>query len=577
MTYHACLAHAPWMIVLLAAVADGADSTLTAPELKKQLGNGQLILSPVGVANRGTTIDAILHRENLRYKGDKTRVLLVGRSSWESRAIGEALLWYYRDADAAPFRDKFLLSAVPTLFPDPGNSATSQFPPQGTAYHGTNEAGPTYLWRWIGMHAPDLVVDVQELSESQTWHIPEMKYEGRDRLRAALHPSATGREDELATALVREAASETGRIPAIRVNTAGQKAESFLPRLLQTLQTHGFRGPSLARQELQRRSDRSPRQVARQLSRHYGHDLKPVVYIPAMALVGRLRLGQLTDDASHAADVQQIVAPYFAGEVDATPTNGSGLSGHLVFAELASRSDGTTRSTYIGLARKAADLAFDSDGLMPYHNEMSDALFMGGPILAHVGALTGNSRYYDACIKHLRGMRELVLRDDGLYRHSPLDEAAWGRGNGFPALGLAWCLTHWPADRGDQDELLDMFRRHMSTLIAHQDEMGCWHQVIDHPHTYRELSCTCMITVAMARGVRLGWLEAETYRPVIERAWYAIRSRVAADGRLVDVCTGTGKQDTLADYYHRPAILGPDSRGGAMALLAATEMAAYQQ
>ena len=45
---------------------------------------------------------------------------------------------------------------------------------------------------------------------------------------------------------------------------------------------------------------------------------------------------------------------------------------------------------------------------------------------------------------------------------------------------------------------------------------------------------------------------------------------------LVDVCTGTGKQKNLRAYYDRMAILGKDARGGAMALLVSTEMAAWQ-
>jgi hypothetical protein len=50
--------------------------------------------------------------------------------------------------------------------------------------------------------------------------------------------------------------------------------------------------------------------------------------------------------------------------------------------------------------------------------------------------------------------------------------------------------------------------------------------------------------------------------------------RVAEDGSLVDVCTGTGaKQDCDISYYlHRDAIFGADDRGGAMGLTAALEM-----
>jgi hypothetical protein len=45
---------------------------------------------------------------------------------------------------------------------------------------------------------------------------------------------------------------------------------------------------------------------------------------------------------------------------------------------------------------------------------------------------------------------------------------------------------------------------------------------------------------------------------------------------LVNVCTGTGKQKTLEDYFKRPAINGRDDRGGAMGLLFAVELLAAE-
>ncbi len=44
-------------------------------------------------------------------------------------------------------------------------------------------------------------------------------------------------------------------------------------------------------------------------------------------------------------------------------------------------------------------------------------------------------------------------------------------------------------------------------------------------------------------------------------------------GVLLDVSESTNKQRTLEDYLHRAAILDRDPRGGAMALIFATEMA----
>ena len=76
----------------------------------------------------------------------------------------------------------------------------------------------------------------------------------------------------------------------------------------------------------------------------------------------------------------------------------------------------------------------------------------------------------------------------------------------------------------------------------------------------------------MARGIRLGWLDSKTYRPIVDRAWRALAAHITGDGAIVDICTSTGSQATLRQYLDRAAISGFDDRGGAMALLAALEM-----
>jgi len=118
---------------------------------------------------------------------------------------------------------------------------------------------------------------------------------------------------------------------------------------------------------------------------------------------------------------------------------------------------------------------------------------------------------------------------------------------------------------------------HLTALAPHQDASGMWHQVIDHPESYREFTSTCMIAYAMIRGVKEGWLPKAEFEPRYLRAWDGIKLRIDLEGRgLVDVCTGTGKQNTLEDYFLRTAIQGKDDRGGAMALILATELAAMK-
>src|SRR5947208_6454099 len=90
--------------------------------------------------------------------------------------------------------------------------------------------------------------------------------------------------------------------------------------------------------ENRERLARTPRQVAEQLAAAYGHKLDQVAYIPALPLVAKLRLSDLTGDRKYADEVNAIVAPFLRGDKTPVPKAGSDQAGHLIFAELAVRS-----------------------------------------------------------------------------------------------------------------------------------------------------------------------------------------------------------------------------------------------
>lgn len=496
----------------------------------------------VGVTASGSPIHASVDREALNPNGSSPRVLVVAGLDGRDESV---------DLAAALARDRsekgYVLSAVLNAFPD--RPPVEDFPPAGPAYGGESVEAQ-YLWRFIGMLAPDLVVD----------------------LRTDEAPS------ELERALNRGAEpAGVGRIPGatLRLSADGKSPDTMSIDALERLsQLASSLGVSQARSELRARLAREPLDMARQLEEAYGHTLDSAVYIPALALVGRLRLGDL-DGSSRVSDVKRIVAPFLEGENSLGPRpTGSHLAGHLIFADLYER---TREDAYLDLARSAADLGFETDGSlrlsMPFHNEMSDSVFMGCAILARVGRLTGESRYFRMALRHLRFVQSLDRRPDGLYRHSPLDHAAWGRGNGFPALGLALALSDWPREEPGYREVLDSLRGHLRALARHQDPSGAWHQIVDRAESYREFSSTAMIGFAITRGLRNGWLDRGEFEPVADLAWSAVQARVAADATLVDVCRSTGRQDSLRAYFDREAILGRDDRGGAMALLISTERA----
>lgn len=560
-----------------------------------------VIRSNIGVTRLGTKIPCLLTQEGLDLKSSKVRVLVISGldgSAASTAATMELLEWFHASKEGRKLHDVIEIAAVPIANPDgwasgtgPGNLSKGfparNYPPKGNAYNSKTDPEAAYLWRWIGLHAPEQVWVIGERKDSALMAALRKHRPAGIGLVTTISMSFSdirlGEKERLKSQVLfaRKMLAATARLHreyenALRGNRdGGKRKNASIPPHLKT---------SSARAEMIRRINRSPIEIARQLGKRYGHRLGNVAYIPALALIGRLRLGELTNDPSHRQDVEKIVAPYFTGK---KPTfgkrvSGSMMPGHLVFGELArTETDPANKARYIALARRAADLGFDENGKMkrsmPAHSEMSDAVFMGCPILTQVGKLTGETKYYDMAFRHMRFMLKLNLREDGLHRHSPLNETAWGRGNGFPALGLVLCLSDLPEDYSGRAEMLAAFRAHMAAMARHQDPTGMWHQVVDHDESYRELTVTCMTTFAMIRGIRKGWLDEKTYGPIVRRAFTALTTRIAPDATLVDVCTGTGKQRSLRAYFDRTAILGHDDRGGAMSLLVTTEMARWQQ
>ena len=447
-------------------------------------------------------------------------VLLMGGLSGDdesSRIVAQELRSYESG------KPTFRLIAIAVANPD---GSKLSFPPGGVAYRDNPVAHG--LWRWIGVQAPDLVLIVG------------------------------GDEAKLGDALSQNMVAGIGEIPARRLD-----AKSGILSAVK-----GTIAMSEAHRETNRRQVRLPQQLAEELAGLYGHDFDQVTYLPGMALIGRMRLGQV-------AEVEQLAAPYINGSKNPLGARPSSLTlaGHLVFAELAER---TGNPRYTELVRKAADLGFDEHGAMkesmPFHDEMSDSVFMGTSILVKAGKLTGERKYFDMAARHLAFMEKLDLRPDGLYRHSPLTDAAWGRGNAFPALGLALTLTDFPKDHPDYGRILLAYRQLMASLAKYQDRDGMWHEVIDEPGSYAETSATSMIAFSMLRGLRNGWIDRTAYQPRVDRAWKGVLARIGPQGVLLDVCESTNKQKTLEDYLQRAASLDKDVRGGGMALLFATEM-----
>jgi len=133
-------------------------------------------------------------------------------------------------------------------------------------------------------------------------------------------------------------------------------------------------------------------------------------------------------------------------------------------------------------------------------------------------------------------------------------------------------LSELPRDTEGYAHALQGYRSLMAALLPLQTREGLWRNVVDHPGAYAEFSATAMIGFALQRGLKRGWISGREYQHAVDHAWLAVNSRTSSSGTFIDVCESTARMTSLDQYLKRAAILGEDARGGAMAMLFATEL-----
>mgnify|MGYP001570506271 CR=1 FL=1 len=312
-----------------------------------------------------------------------------------------------------------------------------------------------------------------------------------------------------------------------------------------------------------------PLAIARVLAARY--PAQPIMsYIPALSWSGSLRLSVLTGESRWRDKAVREMQPFISGETPAIaePYRLTSLAGHLALAELGILENNDAARGRALLAAEWVIARPPAEGFR-FATGWTDDMFMLSSVIARLASAEGASRLGTV----LTTYADRLQRPDGLFVHAADGPHAWGRGNGFALLGVTEALTRLPESWPSRAAVLNIYRTHVKALAAHQSDDGSWRQVIDEPSSYRELTATAMIVAALSRGVARGWIDRATYLPLINRGWTAVAARVMADGTVRDVCSGTGAGPTKDYYLKRPVVNGADDRGGAMALLAALEIA----
>jgi rhamnogalacturonyl hydrolase YesR len=199
-----------------------------------------------------------------------------------------------------------------------------------------------------------------------------------------------------------------------------------------------------------------------------------------------------------------------------------------------------------------------------------DALFMSPPAWVSLSRQTGDPRYTDYAMQEFWATTDflydplelLFFRDSRFFERR--DEAGrklfWSRGNGWVFAGIANILEELPQDSVHRPRLEKLFREMAAKLRAIQKPDGYWApSLLARENSPPESSGTGFFVYGFAWGVKHGLLDADVYRPTIDKGWAALTRAVAKDGRLGWVQQVSDRPESVAEsdtqYYGVGAFL----------------------
>jgi rhamnogalacturonyl hydrolase YesR len=302
-------------------------------------------------------------------------------------------------------------------------------------------------------------------------------------------------------------------------------------------------------------------------------DYGTIHYAEVCAWYGALRYARLAHESDLTPRLVRRFDPLFGDEARFVPPVDH--VDNSVFGTLPLElylQTGHAKYRILGLA--FADGQWDNpraDGLSRQTRYWIDDMYMITALQVQAFRATGELRYLDRTAAEMAAYLDRLQQPNGLFFHAPDTPFHWGRGNGWMAAGMTELLRALPDAHPLRPRILAGYRKMMASLLRHQSAEGTWRQLIDHPESWPESSCTGMFTFAFVTGVKSGWLDAASYGPAARRGWLALVERIDPDGAVRDVCVGTGTKNDLQYYLDRPRVTG-DLHGQAPALWCAAAL-----
>ncbi len=230
-----------------------------------------------------------------------------------------------------------------------------------------------------------------------------------------------------------------------------------------------------------------------------------------------------------------------------------------------------------------------------------DGLYMGTPFYAEYAKTFEEdpSASYADVIKQFTLVAKYT-RDNhsGLYRHGwdekkqqswadPVtgqSQHVWGRALGWYTMALVDVLEIIPENVTGRDSLISILQGICEILPKYQNkETGAWYQVVDYPDStgnYQEMSCTPMFARSIAKGVRLGYLDAslldvakKAYRGIIDNYLTIDNEGFVSLKKICSVAGLSNDRDGSYNYYvNQTSTVDNDPKGVGPFIMLCIEM-----
>lgn len=218
-----------------------------------------------------------------------------------------------------------------------------------------------------------------------------------------------------------------------------------------------------------------------------------------------------------------------------------------------------------------------------------DAIQMAMPVLAKLGKLTGEQKYYDKMWEMYAYTRNtlnggLYNQKEGLwwrdadfmppYKEPNGKNCYWSRGNGWVYAALVRVLDEIPNNEKHYRAYLKDFLAMSKALKAIQREDGFWNVSLHDPGHYggKETTGTSLFVYGMAWGINNNILSAEEYLPIVIKAWNAMVTEAVHPNGFLGYVQGTGKEPKDGQPVTYDSVPDFEDYGVGCFLLAGTEV-----